>query len=137
MKEFAHILMSFQTVVLVVAVFMLMTIARIVSARVRKLTSNKFVLGFLKYAGTMWLPLWPIVLGMVLVFTPTMPIHPELAAVEGMPKALFGAFVGMLNAGLVTALTHVLDKLGIKVNIPGLLSTKSKDDAHSSAKDTA
>ena len=123
MQEFVEIVISLQTVILCVTIFMIMTIGRIVADRLKLLDKSKLNM-FIKWGGTMWLPLWPLIIGIVLVHLPSMPLHPKLAVLHGMPKHMFGAFAGMCSAGLITQVSHLLYKMGVEVKIPGMVNTK-------------
>jgi hypothetical protein len=128
MKDFVDITMSFQTVILCVTAFMVVTIGRIIGSRLHK-SGNKKVQMVVTWVGTMWLPLWPLIIGALLTMTPGMPLHPKLAEYGAFPKMMFGAFCGMISTGVIAQVHHMLSKLGVDVNIPGIMAKKNKPES--------
>jgi len=124
MKDFVEIVLSFQTAILCVTAFMAVTIGRMVGIRLSKLHNKKIDL-FVKWFGTMWLPLWPLVIGSLLTINQGVHLHPKLAELGLFPRMMFGAFCGMISTGIITQIQHMLAKLGVDINIPGVLSKKN------------
>ena len=90
--------------------------------------SNKIVRGIIKWVGTMWLPLWPIVIGAAGVrLIPSIPMPKmitDIAPEPGVTWTIYGAFCGMICMAVVKGIKQALEKKGIDLNIPDLQKAK-------------
>ena len=99
-----------------------------VAGKVWAATPNKFVRGTIKWVGTMWLPLWPIILGGAGVrLIPGIPMPKmitDIAPEPGITWTIYGAFCGMICMAVVKGIKQALEKKGINLEIPDLKKAK-------------
>lgn len=85
---------------------------------------NKIVRGIIKWVGSMWLPLWPIMIGSVGVrYIPNIPLPKmilNLAPNPGITWTIYGAFCGFICTAVVKGIKHALEKKGIDLSASDL-----------------
>ena len=57
------------TAIICLGIYFIIYIARYVATKVWISTSNKWVRGSIKWVGTMWLPIWPLLIGWFMLVT--------------------------------------------------------------------
>lgn len=111
------------TAIICLGIYFVVHIARTVASKVWIATKNKWVRGTIKWAGTMWLPLWPLIVGwFMLHFVGGIPVPDMIKDLVGdHPHSpvlgIYGMFCGMISTGVVKAVNSALEKRGIDVTL--------------------
>ena len=114
---------SLSTAIICLGIYFVVLIARYVAAKVWTATSNKWVRGAIKWVGTMWLPIWPIIIGwLILHFVDGIPLPEAIKNLVGdHPHSpvlgIYGMFCGMICMAVVKWIKDILAKKGIDVTI--------------------
>ena len=132
---------SLPTVIICLGIFFVIFIFRYVAKQVWNATQNTIVRGIITWAGTKWLPLWPVVIGSLIVrFVPNAPVPQmiqDLAVERNITWTIYGAFCGLISGAVVKGIKQLLEKKGIKVDLAEANSDLDKDpiiDIHEEVK---
>jgi hypothetical protein len=121
MKQLTDI--SLSTAVICLGIYFIVVIARFVASKVWAATDNKWVRGTIKWVGTMWIPIWPIIIGSLMVrYVDGIPIPDAIKELVGdHPRSpvlgIYGAFCGLISMAVVKQVKDALAKKGIDVSI--------------------
>jgi hypothetical protein len=114
--------------IICLGVYFIILFFQYIARKVWAATPNKIVRGVIKWVGTMWLPLWPIIIGTMLVrYVPSIPIPKlitDLSPERGITWSIYGAFCGMISMAVVKAIKQLLEKKGINLEISDLKEAK-------------
>ena len=111
------------TAIICLGIFFVVYIARYVASRVWTATANKWVRGTIKWVGTMWLGIWPLIIGwFMLHFVSGIPVPDMIKDLVGSHPhspvlGIYGMFCGMISAGVVKSINSALEKKGIDVTL--------------------
>ena len=120
------------TGILCLGIYFVILIFQYVASKVWIATANKWVRGTIKWVGTMWLPIWPIIIGwFMLHFVDGLPLPEAIKNLVGdHPHSpvlgIYGAFCGMISAAVVKGIKNALKKKGIDVSIHDPAEAKLK-----------
>ena len=118
---------SLPTAIICFGVFFIVLFIDFILAKIWMNTNNTNIRSTIKWVWTMWLPLWPIVLGIGVIFINGIPMPIEIAElgpVPGPSSIIYGAFCGLIAMAVVKAIKHALEKKGIDITIPDLDEAK-------------
>ena len=118
---------SLPTAIVCFGVFFIVLFIDFILAKIWTNTNKVKVRSIIKWAWTMWIPLWPIVIGAGSSFIKGIPMPIEIlkfGSVPGPASVIYGAFCGLISMAVVKAVKHALEKKGIDINIPDLNDAK-------------
>lgn len=111
------------TAIICLGVYFIVFLARYIATKAWIATKNKWVRGTIKWVGSMWLTIWPIIIGwFMLHFVSGIPVPEMIQNLVGdHPHSpvlgIYGAFCGMISGAVVKAVKKVLEKKGIDVTL--------------------
>jgi len=115
------------TAIACLGIFFIIYIVDFVTDKVWTNVSRPWIRSAIKWTWTMWLPLWPIILGGAGGLISGLPL-PEavkgLGPVPGLSSVIYGAFCGMISTAVVKQIKVALEKKGIDVEVPDLGEAK-------------
>lgn len=115
------------TLIACFAIFFIVYIFDYITDKIWANTKAPKVRAAIKWTWTMWLPIWPIIIGGIGGLIPGLPLPESIAnlgPVPGFVSVVYGGFCGMISMALVKQVDVILEKKGIDIDIPDLGEAK-------------
>lgn len=115
------------TAIACLGIFFIVYIVDFITDKIWASTSKPWIRSVIKWAWTIWLPLWPIAIGGAGGMMKGLPLPAAVVALgpaPGLVSVIYGAFCGMISMAVVKQIKAALEKKGIDVQIPDLGEAK-------------